>query len=339
MVSCIVDDEKQQRHLSGQTFLNTPEEEMFKYFDLFRKGLSGKKGKNLYNLEFKPDTGTKVFLKRVRDTKLKEDTAYEILLENIIDYYNTTGWFAIFIIHGAYDIPGIATDKTEMEDASEEIYEYLMTFICPITLSNPGLSFGEEKNKIGIAERYKIIGQPTTAFIYPAFNDRSTDWDHVWYYSKKPNEPDEGLINNVLGCQIPKTPETQKEDFRRALYPATFSIYEMEKIKTLFEKLAILALNQQDDEEEISEEQILKTLCEVGIEAEEAAVSKEAAIMLQNVINTKTLEIGTASAHVTVAADRTDVVDIRNINGENCIVVKTDGITHVNGIEVAGNEA
>ena len=49
---CYVDAEKQIRTELKEAFLSLPEEEMFKYFDIFRKTLSGTLGKNLLNLEF-----------------------------------------------------------------------------------------------------------------------------------------------------------------------------------------------------------------------------------------------------------------------------------------------
>ena len=52
MCGCYVDGEKNKKALFGQAFLALPEEEMFKYFEILRKALSGTLGKNLLNLEF-----------------------------------------------------------------------------------------------------------------------------------------------------------------------------------------------------------------------------------------------------------------------------------------------
>ena len=49
---CYVDGEKNKKTELKQAFLALPEEEMFKYFDIFRKSLSGTIGKNLMNMEF-----------------------------------------------------------------------------------------------------------------------------------------------------------------------------------------------------------------------------------------------------------------------------------------------
>lgn len=45
---CYVSHEKEKIMVSKNTFLSLPEEEEFKYLDIFKKTLSGKIGKNLY---------------------------------------------------------------------------------------------------------------------------------------------------------------------------------------------------------------------------------------------------------------------------------------------------
>ena len=49
---CYVDGEKNKKTEIKQSFLALPEDEMFKYFEIFRKTLSGGIGKNLLALEF-----------------------------------------------------------------------------------------------------------------------------------------------------------------------------------------------------------------------------------------------------------------------------------------------
>ena len=47
---------KKKWHGFNQTFLNLPEEEKHKYFDIFRKTLSGTPGKNLLDMRFTMDS-------------------------------------------------------------------------------------------------------------------------------------------------------------------------------------------------------------------------------------------------------------------------------------------
>ena len=52
---CYVDHEKEKKVELKKAFLSLPEEEAFKYFDIFKHTLSGTLGKNLINMEFPLD--------------------------------------------------------------------------------------------------------------------------------------------------------------------------------------------------------------------------------------------------------------------------------------------
>ena len=53
---CYVNHEKEKICQSKQAFLSMPEEEAFKYFDIFKHTLSGTVGKNMINMEFSLDS-------------------------------------------------------------------------------------------------------------------------------------------------------------------------------------------------------------------------------------------------------------------------------------------
>ena len=79
---CYVDAEKQIRTELKEAFLSLPEEEIYKYFEIFKKTLSGTPGKNLLNMEFPLDQempgGTQAWLLKLRNSRLTD----EILLRN-----------------------------------------------------------------------------------------------------------------------------------------------------------------------------------------------------------------------------------------------------------------
>ena len=115
---CYVDGEKNKKTELKQAFLALPEEEMFKYFEILRKSLSGTIGKNLLNLEFplKSETegGTQEFLLRLRDSRLKDDALLEQFYNRIIESYEYVGNYLILLIHDAYDVPGRASDNLSL---------------------------------------------------------------------------------------------------------------------------------------------------------------------------------------------------------------------------------
>ena len=120
---CYVDGEKNKKTELKQAFLALPEEEMFKYFEILRKNLSGTLGKNLLTLEFplssEDEGGTQEFLLRLRDSRLKDDALLEEYYDRIIANYEYVGNYLILLVHYSYDVPGRTTDGIYMDDDSE----------------------------------------------------------------------------------------------------------------------------------------------------------------------------------------------------------------------------
>jgi len=76
LAGCYVDANKEMHILEQGKFLVLQEEEQHKYFDLIKKGLSGRIGKNLLNLVFRTENGVAVpnrdTLMQVLNSELKE---------------------------------------------------------------------------------------------------------------------------------------------------------------------------------------------------------------------------------------------------------------------------
>ena len=92
---CYVDHEKEKKMEMKKAFLSLPEEEAFKYFDIFKHTLSGTIGKNLINMEFPLDQelngGTQEFLMRLKDSKLQDDLLLEEFYDKVVESYEY-GW-------------------------------------------------------------------------------------------------------------------------------------------------------------------------------------------------------------------------------------------------------
>ena len=242
---CYVDGEKNKKTDFRQAFLSLPEEEMFKYFEILRKCLSGTLGKNLLNLEFplaaEEPGGPHDLLLRLRESKLKDDILLETYYDKIIETYEYVGNYLILVIHDVYDVPGKASDGMEMEDASDEIYEYLLTCICPVNLSKPGLSYNAEENAFQNRIRDWVVGMPDAGFLFPAFNDRSSDIHSVLYYTREPEELKESFVNEMLGCPLPLSAGGQKEPFQTLVEETLGETCDLEMVKSIHEKLTEMA--------------------------------------------------------------------------------------------------
>ena len=215
--SCYVDGEKNIRATMREAFLSLPEEEIFKYFNIFRKVLSGHLGKNLLNLEFPIEEeaagGKMDFLLRLRDSKLSNEYMLDEFYQKVIENYFCPGNYYIILIHGTYDIPGKASDGSEMFDASEEVYEYLLGCICPVQLSKAGLAYQPQENRVENRIRDWVVEEPLHGFLFPAFNDRQTDIHGMLYSARKAEELQPDFMESMFGCTTQLSAGSQKDAF------------------------------------------------------------------------------------------------------------------------------
>ena len=346
---CYVDGEKEKKADFKQAFLALPEEEMFKYFEILRKNLSGTLGKNLLNLDFplksEEEGGTQNFLLKLRDSKLKDDTLLEAFYDKIIESYEYVGNFLILLIHDAYDVPGKSSDGIEMDDASDEVYEYIMACICPVNLSKPGLSYNAAENTFQNRIRDWVVGMPEAGFLFPAFNDRGADLHSTLYYTKDGDELKDGLVEGLLGCPLPLPAGSQKESFHTLIEETLAETCSIDAVINIHERLnEIIEEHKEDPTPLILDREEVKTvLADSGVSNEkletfdkcfDATAGEGAELVVNNVINTRTFEVKTPDIVIKVNPERMDLVKTRMIDGRECLVIDLGTDVVVNGITV-----
>lgn len=213
---CYVDGNHNKVCKFGNTFLNLEEDEFHKYLEIANKALSGTIGNNLLELKFPIEEeevgGRQHILMALRASKLEDENLLDTFYDLVIDTYDHAGNYLIVLFHDAYDVMSRTSDNNNL-DESEEVYEYLICAICPVDLSKPGLGFLEEEHRIGPRVRDWVVGAVDTAFLFPAFNDRSTDIHSTLFYTKNTKEPHSEFMANGLGCGIERTATEQKMAF------------------------------------------------------------------------------------------------------------------------------
>lgn len=216
LCGCYVDCNHNKICKWGGKFLNLEEDEFFKYLEIANKALSGTLGNNLLELHFPTEEeavgGRQQILMALRDTKLQDDNLLDTFYDLVIDTFDHAGNYLIVLFHDAYDVMTRTSDNNNL-DESEEVYEYLICAICPVDLSKPGLGYLENEQRIGPRVRDWVVGAVDTAFLFPAFNDRSTDIHSTLFYTKNTKEPHSEFMANGLGCGIERTATEQKMAF------------------------------------------------------------------------------------------------------------------------------
>ncbi len=347
---CYVDGEKNKKTDFKEAFLSLPEEEIFKYFELLRKTLSGSIGKNLLNLEFPTDTeledGTQEFLLKLRDSKLKDDALLEEFYDRVIGSYEYVGNYLILLIHDAYDVPGKALDGMTMDDASDTVFEYLLCCICPVALSKPGLSYDASLNEFHNRIRDWVVNMPETGFLFPSFNDRATDIHSTLFFNKNPEEPHSEFVEGILGCSLPLSAGSQKETFQTIIEETLGEDCEYEVVKSIHENLAEMIEEHKEIPEPLTldKKEVKNLLEKSGVEEEklkdfdalyDAAAGDDTALFVSNVASTRSFEVKTPDVVVKVNPDRADLVNTMMVDGRRCLVIEINDQVEVNGINVS----
>lgn len=346
---CYVDHEKEKKTELKKAFLSLPEEEAFKYFDIFRHTLSGVLGKNLLPMEFPLDAelpgGTQEFLLKLRDSKLEDDILIEEFYDRVITSYDYPENYYIILIHSVYDVPGRSSDGAEMFDASDTVYEHILCSICPVNLTKAGLTYNAQTNSIEDRIRDWFVELPVKGFLFPSFTDRASDIHRVLYYSKKPEDLCPDLIANVLGSRIPLTAGDQKTTFQTIISDTLGGACDYDTVRNIHDNLneMLEEAKESPDPLELSRPDVKRLLERSGIPQERLenfdqsfteAVGEKSTLLASNIASAKTFQIETPDVIVKVNPERSDLVETREIDGRQCLVIAIDDHLEVNGIEI-----
>lgn len=346
---CYVDADKQIKANLKEAFFALSEEEVFKYYEIFKKTLSGGIGKNLHNLEYsihdEGEDSAHALLMKLRDEKLTDDETVDSFYNKVIENYDYGENYYIVLIHSSYDIPGRSTGNEEMFDASDEVYNHILCSICPVKLSEPGLSYNETTGCIEERPRDWWVQAPMTGFLFPAFNDRSTDIHSLLYFSKNAEQLHDEFIDTCLGAPSPISFKAQKEAFHEILSDTLGKECDYGIVRQIHENLTELSEEHKEDMEplRLSQPEVKELLEKSGVEPEQLehfdTVYKEAAgentaILVPAITGSGKFAVKTPDVDIRVNPDRLDLVETRIIEGRRFLVIAVEDNVEVNGMSV-----
>ena len=346
---CYVNGNKEILAQSRDAFLSLPDEEIFKYLTIFRQTLSGTIGKNLINMEFPLEQempgGTQEFLLQLRDSKLQNDMLLEDFYQKIIDNYNYGENYYIILIHVAYDVPGRSTDGSEMFDASDEVYEYILCSICPVHLSKEGLCYNPETNHMENRVRDWLVEAPEKGFLFPAFNDRSTDIHSVLYSSRQAENLQPEFIGNALGCTFPMSAGSQKNTFQSVVMNTLGEECEYDVIRNIHDNLneIIEEAKQSPEPPVLTKPELKRLLADSGVTEKrmetfdsnfDHIAGEKAEFLVPNIAETRKFSIETPDIVIKVNSERADLVETKIIDGRQCLVIEMNDQVEVNGVRI-----
>ena len=168
------------------------ENESDRYFGILRKVLSGSVGKNLIDLTFQTSqvsgSPEHKLLMDLRECKLQDDELREQLYQKMIESIVLEGNYLILLGCDTYDVPFKSKDDFQQNDSSDESYTYLLCAVCPVKQTKPNLHYVPEDQVFHDGAMSQPVAAPEFGFLFPAFDNRSTNIYNALYYSRNTKE-------------------------------------------------------------------------------------------------------------------------------------------------------
>lgn len=349
MTGCFVGEDGQVITQLKTTFLALPEEETEKYCELFRKCLTGKIGKNLFTLGFplqeeqpggKQDIMFKMLQSDYTDTEFNNEF-FSHILENL----DLAGRHLILVAHGVYDVPGKTSDNADMEDASENVYSFMICCICPVAEVKEGLCYDEASQDFINRKSDLGVQKPVLGFLYPAFHDRGADIHSILYYAKKEDERHPELMDGIIGGDMPVTEKAQKELFSSIVEQTLGRDCDFENVKAVTQNLNEMIKEGEDNPEslELGKTEVRRLLSDSGAtqqalehfdETYNEEVGEGQTFRADNIGGQTVMSIHSPSVKISVKSEMASMITTKVIDGREYIMIPVQDDIELNGVRL-----
>lgn len=353
VLTAFIDAEKNVRCQNVNSCLTMPVEEHDVYDETLKKVLNTNVGKAFVEYEFPNeayDEGKPQFiLYNLLKSELKDEIACEEFLNHIANNIAYEGPFAVITAYCVYTIRKKDKNDEFASEGEDEIYRYLLTALCPVNTPSDGFVFDSFSNEISKKENTELIisKAPSDGFLYPVFSNRSSDINHVMYYSKSANKPNISVVENVLGCTFVMSAENEKSSFQNILKSVVGDDLDYMLIKTVNEKIQeVVEENKDDTDKAVIDNSALKDiLSDIGVPEERVQmvepvyekVCGNAPLTAANLVETKTV-LSSAGITVNIKPSAAGKVRTSVVDGRRCLLIDIDDPTiEINGLPVTLN--
>lgn len=349
MVSCFLNEEGEIISRFSDSFYALEDKELFKYCELFKQSLSGKIGRNLYTLAFpleeEDEGGKQSTLYKLLQSELKDEELYNAFFESVRQDYPIPGKHLLLLAHGVYDIPSKTSDGLSLEDASEQVYSFILFALCPVSLLKEGLCFDKQSDSFVSRSEDFVVQKPEISFLYPAFHDRSSDIHELLYRCKKREDSLDTLPQSLFGCSLPMGEKQQKNCFSKLVEEILQEDCTFENVRLLQEELAELQNkeNEEEREQSLPKNQVKALLEKVGADEEqllnfsslydEELGDKNESLFLENLAD-NTLRLDSENLHLRIKNEVSAILESRIIDGKEYLLLPISDNLECNGISI-----
>lgn len=332
-----------------------PENEAEKYFSVMKRTLSGTVGKNLIDISFSTaqvaDSPEHKMLMQLRDSALQDDGIRMDFFRKVISSVSLNDSYVILAACDSYDVPFKSKDGQTQSDASGETYKYILCAVCPVKLTKTNLRYVAEEKEFHDGGAEQVVCAPELGFIFPAFDDRSSNIYNALFYTRDTKQNHENFVDTVFHTSVPKPAAEQKKSFEALLSTSLGKECSLEVVQTVHDHLCqCIEMHKESKVPEtllISKEQVKASLKSCGVSEHhiakfsvdyDEAFGFEAEVHPKNIIDHRKFEITTPDVSIKVNPARSDLIETRVIGGVKYILICADENVEVNGVNISIGE-
>ena len=348
---CYVNEKGEIVSQFDQSLTLMPQEESEKVLTVLKKTLSGSVGKNLVDVNFSTrqviDSPEHGLLMALRQSKLKEDEIVQSFYEKVIACLHIEGTYLILLACDTYDVPCRAKDGEKIEEASDEVFSYVLCSICPVKTSKPALCYSVVQNAFCSPQPEWLVAPPQLGFLFPAFDDRSANIYGALYYTRDTAKGYTEFTDAVFGCPMPKPAKEQQDSFQNLLGETLEQACSLEAVQSVHEGLCAMIEEHKarkvPEPLRVSRQEISGLLQSGGVATERIEAFEkgyrevfgpEETICPQNLMNQKQFEVRTPDVTIRINPQRSDLVQTRIIGGARYILIRAEEGVEVNGVAI-----
>ncbi len=316
-----------------------------------RKTLSGTLGKNLLDIPF--DTRQVVegdqhkLLMTLRNSALRDEEAVSVFYQRVIQSLDLEGNYLILLVQDDYDVPYRSKDDQRQDDASSEVFRYILCSICPVKQTKEALSYYVYENAFHSISADWVVSAPEMGFLFPSFDERSTNLYDALYYCKDTSQTHPDFVEAVFHAPAPMPAAEQMETFQALLEDTLSDECRYQVVQSVHGQLREMIeehkANKVEEPLVVNKGTVRRVLEHSGVSEEHVeafeeryddAFGADADLSPRNLVDTKQLEITTPDVTIKVSPDRGDLVETRLIDGARYILIRAEEGVAVNGVPI-----
>lgn len=352
---CYVNEKHETISLFDESLKLMGAEDAERYLTIFRRTLSGGLGKNMVDISFSTaqvaDSDEHRLLMALKQSALKDEQAVQEFFAKVREALTLEGQYVILLACDTYDVPFKGSDEQDQHDNSDEVYSYILCSICPVKQTKPALSYSFKENEFRNRASDWVVSSPELGFLFPAFDDRSTNLYNALYYSRDLKENHPEFVQSVFCTDVPMPAAEQKETFQSVLantlgVDCSYDLVQ-EMHERLREKIDLHKENKEVEPLTVSRKEMRNILEDCGVKEEKLEefenrfdyeFGESAEVSPKNLVDTKKFELRTPDVIIKVTPERSDLIQTRIINGLKYIVIDATEGVEVNGVNITIRE-